>query len=388
MLEVSLGNIFNSNRIYTGRFIKIVVQSNNFSSISFKFGHFAQQINDVARSEGVDIVEIAIWNSQFLSSFHDLIGINDIDQLKQIHITQHSFSKIDIEEIGNIRHQIKYLAINNKSHDNTKKSQCLDFTFLNAVPNLEKLDLSNNQIECIDNFMVIQKHSNLVALNLSYNKISSLDFNLFQGTNLKYINLRGNRLSRLSLSLRNDDDTSLTSQMHQCLDFNSFNHMKQLQRLYLDDNQIECIINFESIQQHSQLTHLSLSGNHVLTPTIDFSKFDESTPMNSLRVINFRDMNLQYTRQNNHCLDLQFLNFMANVIKLDLSYNKIECIDNLSILQRDDIQSTSLNLNYSNHDHNLLLVGTVKNVDEDEYEYNIRHRPSGPLFSSVFEALV
>ena len=243
------------------------------------------------------------------------------------------------------------------------------------MPNLEQLDLSNNQIGCIDNFMMIQKHSNLVALNLSYNKISSFDFNLFQGTNLKYIDLRGNRPGSLSVQLGDDD----TSQKHSCVDFNSFKNMKQLKRLYLDDNQIECIINFESIQQHRQLTDLSLSGNHILTSTIDFSKFDESTPMNSLRVINFRDMNLKYTRQNNNCLDLQFSKLMPNVISLDFSYNEIECIDNLSILQRDDIQSTALNFNYSNYN---LLIGSLTNFDgdEDEDEYNIRRRPAAGGF--------
>ena len=46
--------------------------------------------------------------------------------------------------------------------------------------------------------MEIQKHSNLEELDLRNNKISSLNLNAFQGTNIQNINLCNNQLSNVS----------------------------------------------------------------------------------------------------------------------------------------------------------------------------------------------
>ena len=242
-------------------------------------------------------------------------------------------------------------------------AQCFDFAFLNIVSSLQTLDLSKNQIECTNNFMVIQTHPNLVWLSLEGNKISSLDLNAFQGTNLTHINLSNNyKLTSLQL---NDDGTPSQLLTQQCLDFNSFNNMKQLQSLQLANNQIQCIINFESIQQHTQLEELHLENNHLLS-SIDFTKFDKSKPlMNSLQWVYFNNMNLMYTRQNNDCLDLQFLKFMPNVKMLHLSDNKIQCIDNLSILQRQDVKLEYLyleNINLLSFDFADLINSNISEI--------------------------
>ena len=268
-----------SNKVMEGRdkelwdkkSMKIGIKRNGFSHISFKFGDFAAQLNLVARLRHVAEIEIEILDSKFLSSFHDVIGINDIDinrfvKIREIDVTQHSFAIVDFEAIPNIRDEIEAVVIRN-----------------------------NNK------------------------KLTSLSYDG-------------------------------ASQLQPCFDFNTFNDMPQLKRLHLSNNQIECIINFESIQQHTQLQTLNLENNHLLS-SIDFSKFDESKPlMNSLYEIKFNNMTLKYTRQNNSCLDLQFLRFMPNLRVLDFSNNKIECIDNVSILQRKDLELRRLDL-----DNNKLL---------------------------------
>ena len=362
-----------------------------FGSVSFKFGKFAQQLNDFAEIRNIHRIKINICYFEYLSSFNDLIGINDINNIKSIFIFEHSFQFINFEEIYNINSQIEYLHIQTTNKDKVKTvsikniqflskmgslkklrlsnnkldsfdfnvltelasleiimvhgnkfdykldTQCLDFRFLHNLPNLRELHLDNNQIECTDNFITIQKSSNLVVLDLRGNRISSLDLKAFQGTNLAHINLGRNQLSSLSLDS--------TSQSQPCLDFNSFTDIRQLKALHLEFNQIQCIVNFESIQQLTQLNHLDLSNNHLLS-SIDLTKFDESKPiMNSLTWIFFENMNLVYTMQNDNCLDLQFLKFMPNVEELDFSNNKIECIDNASILQRQDVKLEYLYLN-------------------------------------------
>ena len=383
-------NIDNASiEIYVGRRNK-----KGFGSISFKFGKFTQQLNILAQSRNIENITILLMHSlMHLSSFDNLIGINEINNIKAITIVSHSFAFINFEEIYNINHQLESLEIvtmskktrsvkniqflskmkslkrlymygnNLDSFDfnalkgtnnlqeidlsdnklnHTLDTQCLDFAFLNNVPNLKEMNLEDNEIECIVNFMAIQKHSNLVELMLQNNKISSLDLNAFQGTNLQQIDLSNNKLNDL-----NHDGTS-RSQLQSCLDFNSFNNMRQLQVLNLEDNQIKCIVNFESIQQHTQLESLNLGNNHLLS-SIDFTKFDASQPlMNNLREIKFINMSLEYIRQNNNCLDLQFLQFMPNLEELYFSNNKIECIDNVSILQHENVKLRYLGLSYNN----------------------------------------
>ena len=364
-----------------------------FSSISFKFGKFAQQINVFAQLRDIKHIKIQIYYFQDLVSFNDLIGINDINNIKTIIIEGHSFPFIDLQAVYNINHQIEYLEISstntntsvknmqffsqmdslkqviltrnnlnsfdfdalkgstnlrsimieNNNFNYTLNTHCLDFEFLHNLPNLQELFLRKNQIECIANFMPIQKHLNLKWLDLQHNKISSLDFSGFQGTNLQQIDLSYNKIR----SSNHDGDTS---QLQPCFDFNTFNNMSQLQTLHLEFNQIECIINFESIQQHTQLEFLHLGSNHLLS-SIDFTKFDESKPMmDGLHEIVFNNMTLKYTMHNDNCLDLQFLKFMPNIKELDFARNQIECVDNLSILQGKQV-----NLGYLYLDNNNLV---------------------------------
>ena len=283
-----------------------------------------------------------------------VIVIDSINNVKSIQISQHSFSTIDFPGMTDLKNQLENLGIYSSGN---KPIQCLDFAFLNNLPNLKKLDLQNNGIECIVNFNAIQKHSNLKDLELQRNKIASLNFNAFQGTNIQNINLYSNQLRNVSDAYDEHDDTSQS-----CLDFNSFNNMPKLQSLLLGSNQIQCIINFESIQQHIQLRHLSLTKNRLLTSTLDLSKFDKLKPgMNSLNTVDFRDMNLKYTSMqsdsnSNNCLDLQFLIFMPNVEILQLSYNKIECIDNLAILRRNAHPDMDVRLAHLDLGHNSLLA--------------------------------
>ena len=392
MLECRISSVDNSIEIYTR-----ITADEHFGSISFKFGKFAQKLNIFAQSKNIEHIKMRIYYLRYLSSFNDLVGINDINNIKSIQIMEHSFAFINFEQIYNISSQIEYLEITtninkarsiNNMHflskleslkglwltrnnldsfnfdvlnglrhlkilfiqsnqlDYKLDAQCLDFAFLHNTPNLKTVHLKNNQIECVINFGAIQTHSNLVWLDLERNKISSLDLNVFQGTNLQRIDLSKNKLSSTGFS--HDDNTS---QVQSCLDFNSFNKMKQLQSLRLDFNQIECVSNFELIQQHTQLKELYLNGNHLVTSLIDFTKFDESKPsMISLHGIYFNNMNLKYTMQNNNCLDLQFLKFMPNIEDADFSYNKIECVDNISILQKENVT-----LEYLYFDNNNLL---------------------------------
>ena len=349
ILQYSIANDNNS--------ITIRTHSNYLSSISFKFGNFAQKINLFAKSNNIEYIKITIHDSRFLSSFYDVIGINDINNIKSIEMVQHAFSIIYTAEMHILGKQLEFLNFN--AHYGTATAPCVDFVFLNNVPRLKVLYLTYNTIQCVKNFMTIRNMSYLSILSLYQNNITSLNLNVFQGTNIQEIHLGFNQMSRFG-----DDDN------HTCLDMNSFNNMSQLKKLHLGGNKIECIVNFESIQQHPKLKEIYLSANHLLTSTIDFTNFDESKPlMNSLELLYFREMNLKYTSNNNgdnNCFDVQFLKFMPNVKYLHLSHNKIQCIDNLSISKNIDIKLGYLYLQNNSllsFDFGDLIGSGIKEID-------------------------
>ena len=278
----------------------------HFQLGSFKFGKFDQLANSFAQSRNIDHTRIQVDCCKSLKSLNNLIGINNIKNVQTIQIFKHSFPFINFQEIYNINNQLECLKI---SKTTTNITSVKNMKFLTKMKSLKELDLSENNLD-------------------------SFDFDALEGlTNLQVIIVKNNKFNyKLDA---------------QCLDLAFLNNVPNLKQLDLASNEIKCIINFESIQQHTQLEYLSLENNHLLS-SIDFTKFDASKPlMNSLKGIHFSSMNLTYTRQNNHCLDLQFLKFMPNVEALYLSDNKIECIDNVSILQRKDIKLRYFNLDFN-----------------------------------------
>ena len=289
-----------------------------FSSISLKFGKFAEKVNFLARLRNIEHVIIDIAHICYSSSFNDLIGINDINNVKTIQIWAHSFRLIDFEEIYNINNEIEHIEIATK-------------------PNLCVSDDGTMEYRSVKNMQFLSKMTSLKQLLLVGNNLDdSFDFGALKTlTNLEVVRMEGNKF-----------DYKLDTQ---CLDFAFLNDLPNLKRLYLGNNQIECIINFESIQQARQLEYLWLQKNSLLSSPVDFTKFDESKPlMNSLREISFAHMSLKYTRQDDNCFDLRFLKFMPNVERLYLTDNKIECIDNVAILQREDIKLQDLHLDKNN----------------------------------------
>ena len=288
----------------------------HFSRISFKFGKFAEKVNILARLRNIKHVMIDLAYFCYSSSFNDLIGINDIHNIKTLKIWGHSFPFIDFQEVYNINNQIEVLEIQTKSELCVSKN-------------------GTTQDRSVKNMQFLSKMKPLTELILVSNKLDSFDFDALKTlTNLLVLRVEGNKLNYTL-------DT-------QCLDFAFLNNLTNLVGLHLPNNQIECIINFESVQYLTQLQYLWLQKNPILSSSFDFTKFDESKPlMNSLREIYFSEMSLKCTRHDN-CFDLQFLKFMPNVERLYLSQNKIECVDNVSILQREDIKLKELHLDNNN----------------------------------------
>ena len=126
--------------------IEISVQRYHFGSISFKFGKFDQQLNLFAKSRNIEYISIALYDSQLLSSFNDVIGINDINNIKAINLDYHSLSFINFEEIFYIANQLELLWIISRNKDETELTHVQNLKFLSKLKSLKGLYLYNNNL--------------------------------------------------------------------------------------------------------------------------------------------------------------------------------------------------------------------------------------------------
>lgn len=210
---------------------------------------------------------------------NSLDEVNFLDREKEEHF--HG-SKLDIDifnwaknyyyslsNIQNIRFENCSIAeVPNKMFDKFHKLSAVNMsnvklrnlTFLNhfETRSLEKLDLSHNEIDKIQN-ETFQNLNSLEYLNLTYNKISSIDKESFKNLNqIKELSLQHNELQRL------DNDLFENWQSPTSIDL-SDNHLQKF-----DCKILQPIDNYE-------LT-LNLSGNHYLVfdeNCFDFENFSK-----------------------------------------------------------------------------------------------------------------
>ncbi|XP_055874290.1 slit homolog 2 protein-like isoform X2 [Biomphalaria glabrata] len=108
------------------------------------------------------------------------------------------------------------------------------------LPNLQKLDLNDNEIHEIEDG-AFDNADKLTDLQLSSNDISQLTSKVFQGlTNVNTLMLRGNKIS--------------------CINNSTFTETPKLQQLSLYDNQIRCIMK-SSFDRLHYLSTLNLMSN-------------------------------------------------------------------------------------------------------------------------------
>ena len=131
---------------------------------------------------------------------------------------------------------------------------------LASLPNLRRLDLSNNSIVKIDDSIAaLLKANKLVWLNLSYNRITSINSEIGKLSNLVHLNLAYNQITGLPKSLKDLSQLEfLDLQSNFLVDLSPLDGLAQLQTLLASHNQIS---NFPSNMKLESLMRCSLSHN-------------------------------------------------------------------------------------------------------------------------------
>ncbi|XP_022825181.1 protein artichoke-like [Spodoptera litura] len=244
-----------------------------------------------------------------------------------------------------------------------------DYAF-NQMVRLETLALNNNGIYLLSN-MCFRTLTNLLSLDLSFNKISSIDFDKTDLIRLDSLFLRNNRLVQIK---------------HE-----NFQHLTSLQFLDLSGNSISQL-EANSFKSLRSLINLKISAN-PFTGTLKTGTFDGLVSLPSLDI----SRNLLTTIQNasfNDMTELKNLNMSRSKIKelqfnvfvntgyvetLDLSFNELDnfCVNltelvGLSILLLNNnliktISSTSLH-GLSRLTEINLAYNSMENIQNDSFK--------------------
>jgi Leucine-rich repeat (LRR) protein len=347
-----------------------------------------------------DITQIELRTFEDLNKLKYLnLDSNQISTLKNIQFNS-KLEKLSIcfNLITNLNElnssSLKYLNVSNN------RLQEIDFknTFL---PNLEYLDLSQNRLISIKNESFLNmdklKHLNLShnkldlesgfnnisyfygqsllgTLDLSFNEIKYLDSNrTFQYLNsLKYLNLSNNRLNSLDAFifgfLYNLSDLHLASNNISFINGRCFFNLRNLKKLVLSNNQINST-DFLQLNKNDlyNLEYLDLEENKItLIHETLFQSFVylfhlnlNSNPIKSIHGNTFKSLKLLKTlRVSNTKIDSLFLN--SNLKELDLSYLNVSIsnIEQLTNIEWINLASSKVNCSFE-----LFLSGLTKYVD-------------------------
>jgi Leucine-rich repeat (LRR) protein len=315
---------FNSNlKKLTIRF-NLITNLNEINSSSLEYLDFSNN-----RIQEINFTKIVLPNLEYLDLSHNLLSLIKDDSLNNLKHLNLSYNKLDLEsEFNNISY-FKGLWLLETLDISFNEIEYLDsnqtFQYLNA---LKYLNLSNNKLKTLDAF-IFGYLSQLTDLNLASNNLRFIDESYFSNlVNLKKLKLSYNQVNSTFLSKTNTSFITVTS-------------------LDLDYNKIDAISenDFELI---SKLKYLNLNSNPIKT-------IHEKA---LAKLIDLETLKLSNTSINNSIL----LN--SNLKELDLSYLNVSI---LNIEQLTNIEWINLANSQVNFSFGLFLSNSIKFVD---FSYN------------------
>jgi Leucine-rich repeat (LRR) protein len=151
----------------------------------------------------------------------------------------------------------------NKLTLSSNKLTHLNKASFNGLKNLTRLNLSANKLTEI-NEETFRDTCNLIKLELDYNKLIEIRFGLNNESGLqqlKCLDLRGNKLEKFEINLRNLEELNLSSnQTLTRVQPGAFKNLSNLKRLYLCDCSLK-VVDANTFKGLLSLEHLSLAYN-------------------------------------------------------------------------------------------------------------------------------
>jgi insulin-like growth factor-binding protein complex acid labile subunit len=318
---------FNSNLEKLSICFNLLTKLNEINSSSLKYLNVSNN-----RLQEIDFKKTFLPNLEYL----------DLSQNCLISIKNDSFLKM---------YQLKHLNLSHNKLD--LESEFNNVSFFKGKSLLETLDLSFNEIKYLDSNRTFQYLNSLKYLNLSNNRLNSLDAFIFGFLyNLSDLHLASNNISFLNgrcfFNLRNLKKLILKNNQINSIDFLQLNKndLYNLDYLELEENNIT-LIHETLFQSFVYLFHLNLNSN----------------PIKSIFENTFKSLKLLKTlRVSNTKIDSLFLN--SNLQELDLSYLNVSIsgIEQLTKIEWINLANSKVNCSFG-----LFLSSSTKYVD---FSYN------------------
>merc|ERR1712226_312415 len=196
--------------VYSRRYIthKHIIQNQSKELYSYitccKTSHFqimntsSEYINYLGNVLNIDILELNLSNhglSEIPSNLYKFKSLETLNLSKN----QIKLSLVDIGRLLSLSKSLKTLILHSNqisSHSDISKNNFV--ALKNALPNLQKLDISNNQITNLENFTIFE---NLNFLQASGNKINQIPSNIKNLKHLEYLYLGNNQLEMINPAL-------------------------------------------------------------------------------------------------------------------------------------------------------------------------------------------
>jgi Leucine-rich repeat (LRR) protein len=307
--------------------------------------------------------------------FNLLTNLNEINSssLKYLNVSNNRLQEIDLKNA--FLPNLEYLDLSHNRLISIKNE-----SFLN-MDKLKHLNLSNNKLDLeseFNNISYFHGQSHLETLDLSFNEIKYLDSNqTFQYLNsLKYLNLSNNRLNSLDAFifgfLYNLSDLHLASNNLTFLNGRCFFNLRNLKKLILKNNQINSI-DFLQLNKNDlyNLEYLEIEENKITLINETHFQFYfylsslnlNSNPIESIHKNTFKSLKLLKTLWvSNTKIDSLFLN--SNLKELDFSYlnASISGIEQLTNIEWINLANSKVNCSFG-----LFLRSSTKYVD---FSYN------------------
>jgi len=147
----------------------------------------------------IDILELNLSNHGLSEIPNNLFKFKNLETLN-LSKNQIKLTLTDIGRLLSLSKSLKTLILHSNqissSHSDISKTNFV--ALKNALPNLQKLDISNNQISNLENFTIFE---NLNFLQASGNKINQIPTNIKNLKHLEYLYLGNNQLETINPAL-------------------------------------------------------------------------------------------------------------------------------------------------------------------------------------------
>lgn len=204
--------------------------------------------------------------------------------------------------------------------------------FLNLTM-LSSLDLSQNKLKLVRNF-IFQGLSSLSILKLNENRINNIESNSFRNLNLNNLDFSNNFIINIdSFAFRDLTCLSLNLEKTQIGYINSNIFTNSSINIVIFNNNFLESVSLELVCQLSSTSELHLSFNRLKSISLDKLSCSDM----SLQPVKLNKLYLDHNQLSN--LSFLTLKQLSNLYLIDVSFNRIECLESNDFRNLEQLKS-------------------------------------------------